>query len=51
VSDIDPAAGADPMREAKRSGGARVWLLGAYALLIVWGAAYLALFFTDRLPH
>ena len=28
----------------------RVWLFGAYTLLFLWGATYLVLFFTDRLP-
>ena len=32
------------------SGGPRVWLAGAYALLVAWGLVYLVLFFTDRLP-
>jgi hypothetical protein len=30
--------------------GSRAWLYGAYTFLIVWGMAYLVLFFTDRLP-
>ncbi|MEE9155104.1 MAG: hypothetical protein V3U38_00545 [Gemmatimonadota bacterium] len=30
--------------------GSRVWLLGAYTFLTLWGMAYLVLFFTDRLP-
>lgn len=28
----------------------RKWIFGAYALLFLWGAAYLLLFFADRLP-
>jgi hypothetical protein len=28
----------------------RAWLVGAYAFLVVWGVAYLVLYFTDRLP-
>jgi hypothetical protein len=35
--------------EAKR-GGKKAWLFGAYTFLILWGMAYLVLFFTDRLP-
>ena len=34
---------------AKRR-GSRVWLFGAYTFLVVWGMAYLVLYFTDRLP-
>jgi hypothetical protein len=30
--------------------GSRVWLLGAYTFLMLWGTAFLALYFTDRLP-
>ena len=32
------------------SAGGRNWLFGAYAFLVLWGVAYLVLFFTDRLP-
>ncbi|UCC81457.1 MAG: hypothetical protein JSW46_10580 [Gemmatimonadota bacterium] len=35
--------------EAKRR-GSKAWLFGAYTFLILWGMAYLVLFFTDRLP-
>ncbi len=35
--------------EGKRR-GSRAWLFGAYTFLILWGMAYLVLFFTDRLP-
>ncbi len=30
--------------------GSKAWLWGAYTFLILWGMAYLVLFFTDRLP-
>ncbi len=33
-----------------RGSGGRKWVFGAYTLLLVWGVAYLVLFFTDRLP-
>jgi len=26
------------------------WLFGAYTFLLLWGVAYLVLFFTNRLP-
>ncbi len=29
---------------------ARAGIFGAYTLLLAWGAAYLVLFFLDRLP-
>lgn len=32
------------------SSAGRKWILGAYALLVLWGVAYLLLFFSDRLP-
>lgn len=32
------------------TGGSRIWLFGAYTLLVGWGLTYLVLFFTDRLP-
>lgn len=35
--------------EGKRR-GSKAWLFGAYTFLILWGMAYLVLFFTDRLP-
>lgn len=28
----------------------KAWLFGAYTFLVLWGMAYLVLFFTDRLP-
>lgn len=30
--------------------GSKAWLFGAYTFLILWGMAFLVLFFTDRLP-
>jgi hypothetical protein len=30
--------------------GSKAWLFGAYTFLVVWGVAYLVLFFTGRLP-
>ncbi len=27
-----------------------MWLFGAYTFLVAWSAAFLVLFFTDRLP-
>ncbi len=30
--------------------GQRALLFGAYTFLLIWGMAYLVLFFTDRLP-
>jgi hypothetical protein len=30
--------------------GRRGWLFGAYTFLLLWGVAYLVLFFTNRLP-
>jgi hypothetical protein len=30
--------------------GSKAWLFGAYTFLVLWGMAYLVLFFTDRLP-
>ncbi len=35
--------------EGKRR-GSKAWLFGAYTFLVLWGMAYLVLFFTDRLP-
>ncbi|UCF18275.1 MAG: hypothetical protein JSU87_09940 [Gemmatimonadota bacterium] len=35
---------------AERRGSHKVWLFGAYTLLLVWGVAYLVLLFTDKLP-
>jgi hypothetical protein len=45
------AAGAGEVAtvEEKRK-GSKAWLFGAYTFLILWGMAYLVLFFTDRLP-
>jgi len=52
-----PEARPGPVRQGSRApaiegkrGGAKAWLLGAYTFLILWGMAYLVLFFTDRLP-
>jgi hypothetical protein len=33
-----------------RRRGSKAWLYGAYTFLVLWGMAYLVLFFTDRLP-
>jgi hypothetical protein len=33
-----------------RQRGQRALLFGAYTFLLVWGMAYLVLYFTDRLP-
>ncbi len=30
--------------------GSRIWLFGAYTFLLAWSAAFLVLFFTNRLP-
>lgn len=30
--------------------GSKAWLFGAYTFLLLWGVAYLVLFFTNRLP-
>lgn len=51
VYELDEAPSLGARTEGEESRGGRAWLFGAYALLIVWGAAYLALFFTDHLPH
>jgi hypothetical protein len=40
--------GAVPIEGERK--GSKAWLFGAYTFLIVWGMAYLVLFFTDRLP-
>jgi hypothetical protein len=34
----------------KKLKDSRAWLLGAYTFLLVWGLAFLVLFFTNRLP-
>ncbi|KPK83254.1 MAG: hypothetical protein AMS25_00545 [Gemmatimonas sp. SM23_52] len=47
--DLAPVEGKPAGIEA-RSRGSRALLLGAYTFLILWGVAYLVLFFTDRLP-
>lgn len=44
-----PSEAGAQMFEAEGS-SARAWLYGAYTFLILWGMAYLVLFFTDRLP-
>ncbi len=43
------ALGPDRAGGTKRK-GSRAWLFGAYTFLVVWGAAYLVLLFTNRLP-
>lgn len=30
--------------------GRKGWIFGAYTFLLLWGVAYLVLFFTNRLP-
>lgn len=47
--DLAPIESKSAGIEARRR-GSRALLLGAYTFLILWGVAYLVLFFTDRLP-
>ncbi len=42
--------GHSPAPAKRQRKGAKALLFGAYTFLIVWGMAYLVLFFTDRLP-
>lgn len=50
----NPAVNTNTRHSTEIAGAAprvsRAWLVGAYAFLTLWGAAYLVLFFTDRLP-
>jgi hypothetical protein len=48
-SDLAHQGGRAVAIEGKRR-GSKAWLFGAYTFLILWGMAYLVLFFTDRLP-
>ena len=36
------------MSQARK--GRKGWIFGAYTFLLLWGVAYLVLFFTNRLP-
>lgn len=48
-SDLARQTGSAATMEEKRR-GSKAWLFSAYTFLILWGMAYLVLFFTDRLP-
>ena len=48
-TDLAPQASGAVAVDGKRR-GARAMLFGAYTFLVLWGMAYLVLFFTDRLP-
>lgn len=45
---LAPANDGHGVGEGRRS--SRMWLFGAYTFLVVWSAAFLVLFFTNRLP-
>ena len=47
---VEPTQEGPAAVESTSMRGSRVWLLGAYTFLTLWGMAYLVLFFTDRLP-
>jgi hypothetical protein len=49
TADLAPVEGKPAGIEA-RAKGSRALLVAAYTFLILWGVAYLVLFFTDRLP-
>lgn len=38
------------VESAESRSGSRAWLFGAYTFLVLWGMAFLVLYFTDRLP-
>ena len=49
--EIEDSAAVEAIAAVEESAGSsRVWLVGAYTLLVAWGLAFLVLFFTDRLP-
>jgi hypothetical protein len=47
---LGPGGGGELRMEGGEEPGVGGWVYGAYALLLLWGAAYLTLFFSDRLP-
>ncbi len=49
-SDWQLAPASDGHRVGEGRRGSRMWLFGAYTFLVVWSAAFLVLFFTNRLP-